>query len=84
MSSLKRESKIKDMQLGDKMLNPRWHQEFTALCAIPADELSEEEWALLQVHLAYCGACLKTFHEHQQRVPDVLPRAHDIADTDQE
>ena len=55
------------------MLNPRWHEEFAALCAIPTHKLSEEEWALLQIHLAYCDPCLKTFQEHPQRSFDVLP-----------
>jgi hypothetical protein len=43
-------------------VNPQWHNEFAALCALfPLGELSEEEWALLQVHLAYCDSCLVVF-----------------------
>ncbi len=42
------------------------HEEFVALCALfPSGELSEEEWALLQVHLAYCDSCLATFRNRQ-------------------
>ncbi len=48
-------------------MNPQLHDEFIALCALFfAGELSDEEWALLQVHLAYCAPCRKTFEECQQ------------------
>lgn len=48
-------------------MNPQLHDEFIALCALFfAGELSDEEWALLQVHLAYCDPCRKTFEEFQQ------------------
>ena len=48
-------------------MNPQLHDEFIALCALFfAGELSDEEWALLQVHLAYCEPCRKTFEEYQQ------------------
>jgi hypothetical protein len=47
-------------------VRPQLHDEFVALCALfPSGELSEEEWALLQVHLAYCDSCLATFRNHQ-------------------
>jgi hypothetical protein len=55
-------------------VNPQWHAEFVALCALfPSGELTEEEWALLQVHLAYCDACRTAFDEYQQIASDVVP-----------
>lgn len=53
------------------MLTPQLHEVFASLCAIPTDDLSEEEWALLQVHLAYCNSCLVKFREHQRSAQDV-------------
>jgi hypothetical protein len=64
--------------MGGKMLIPRLHEFFIELCAIPTNDLSEEEWALLQVHLAYCGSCLDEFREHQQRVQDQSPSVDGI------
>jgi hypothetical protein len=55
-------------------VNPQWHDEFVALCAVfPSGELTEEEWALLQVHLAYCDSCRVAFDEYQQIASDVIP-----------
>jgi hypothetical protein len=55
-------------------MNPQWHDEFLSLCALfPTGDLTEEEWALLQVHLAYCDSCLLAFKEYQQLAHDVLP-----------
>jgi predicted nucleic acid-binding Zn-ribbon protein len=55
-------------------VNPQWHDEFVALCALfPSGELTEEEWALLQVHLAYCDSCRIVFDEYQQIASDVIP-----------
>ena len=55
-------------------MNPQWHDEFVALCALfPSGELTEEEWALLQVHLAYCDSCRVAFDEYQQIASDVIP-----------
>ena len=43
------------------------HAELMALCArFHSDEISDEEWALLQVHMAYCGACSEMFTRYQQ------------------
>jgi hypothetical protein len=48
----------RDVQAGAEPVNQQWHDEFVALCALfPSGELSEEEWVLLQVHLAYCDPC---------------------------
>ena len=55
-------------------MNRTWHDEFVALCALfPSGELTEEEWALLQVHLAYCDSCRIVFDQYQQIAIDVLP-----------
>jgi cell division protein FtsL len=55
-------------------VNPQWHDEFVALCALyPSGELTEEEWALLQVHLAYCDSCRAAFDEYQQIASGVIP-----------
>lgn len=55
-------------------MNPQWHHEFVALCALfPSGELTEEEWALLQVHLAYCDSCRVVFEQYQSIASDVIP-----------
>jgi predicted nucleic acid-binding Zn-ribbon protein len=55
-------------------VNPQWHDEFVALCALfPSGELTEEQWALLQVHLAYCDSCRVVFDEYQQITSEVIP-----------
>jgi hypothetical protein len=38
------------------------HTELALLIALfYSDEISEEEWALLQIHMAYCDECHQTF-----------------------
>lgn len=55
-------------------MNPQWHDEFVVLCALfPSGELTDEEWALLQVHLAYCDSCRVIFEEYQQIASGVIP-----------
>jgi Anti-sigma-K factor rskA len=55
-------------------LNPQFHDEFVALCALYySGETSEEEWALLQIHMAYCDSCHKRFLEYQLITSDVIP-----------
>lgn len=62
-------------------MTPQWHDEFAALCALyPSGELTEEEWALLQVHLAYCDSCRSTFREYDQLANDVMPAIAASAD----
>lgn len=64
-------------------MNPLWHDEFVALCAIyPSGELTEEEWALLQVHLSYCTSCRQAFEEHQQLAQEVVPLLASVAASD--
>ena len=55
-------------------VNPQLHDEFLAMCALFASgELTDEEWALLQVHLAYCDSCRVAFEDFQQISQDVVP-----------
>ena len=55
-------------------MNPQLHDEFVALCALfYSGEISDEEWALLQVHLAYCDSCRSTFEQYKQIAEDVIP-----------
>ena len=55
-------------------MNPQLHDEFVAMCALFASgELTEEEWALLQVHLAYCDSCRLAFDQFQAISNDVVP-----------
>ena len=66
-------------------MNPRWHEEFLSLCALyPTGELTEEEWALLQVHLAYCDSCLAAFREYEKIGRDVLPALAASANSEDE
>lgn len=55
-------------------MNPRFHDEFVSLCALfYSGELSDEEWALLQVHMAYCDSCRRTFEEFKHVAKEVIP-----------
>ena len=55
-------------------VNPKFHDEFVALCALYySGEISEEEWALLQIHMAYCDDCHERFLQYQQLTSDVIP-----------
>src|SRR5215475_11017477 len=55
-------------------LNPQFHDEFVALCALYySGEVSEEEWALLQIHMAYCDSCHEKFLDYQRITSDVIP-----------
>ena len=66
-------------------MTPQWHDEFVALCALfPSGELTEEEWALLQVHLAYCDSCRVLFEEYRHLANNVMPVVAAIASSDSE
>lgn len=55
-------------------LNPQLHDEFVALGALYySGEISEEEWALLQIHMAYCDSCHERFLGYQQIASNVIP-----------
>jgi len=61
-------------------VNPQFHSEFDALVALYySDEISEEEWALLQIHMAYCDACENKFLQYQQIASDVIPAMAAVA-----
>jgi hypothetical protein len=69
--------------VGAEPVNPRWHDEFVALCALfPSGELNEEEWALLQVHLAYCDPCRAVFRRYEHLAKNVIPVVAAIAYSD--
>ena len=45
-------------------MKPELHTELHALCTLfYSGEISEEEWALLQIHMAYCERCYETFRQ---------------------
>jgi hypothetical protein len=47
-------------------MTPQLHTVLNALIdRFYREELTEEEWALLQVHMAYCGRCEKEFVDRQ-------------------
>lgn len=55
-------------------MNPQLHDEFVAFMALFfAGELGDEEWALLQVHLAYCDSCRQKFEQYEQITSNVIP-----------
>jgi hypothetical protein len=70
-------------------VNSRLHEEFVALSALfYSGEIIEEEWALLQVHLAYCDVCRKTFEQYREIskivVPEMAAAAAEAADMPRE
>lgn len=55
-------------------LNPHFHDEFVAFCALYySGDITEEEWALLQIHMGYCDTCQKSFEEFGQITSHVIP-----------
>jgi hypothetical protein len=55
-------------------MNPQFHDEFVALCALfYSGEISEEEWALLQIHMGYCDSCRERFSQYQKITSDLIP-----------
>ena len=60
-------------------MNSRWHEEFLSLCALYPDKLTEEEWLLLQIHLAYCDSCLAAFRQFERLASELSPAI--VADT---
>lgn len=61
-------------------MNPHFHEEFVALCALyHSGEISEEDWALLQIHMAYCDSCHERFLQYQQISSDVVPAMAAVA-----
>ena len=69
-----RELERKRLNSAAAPLNPQFHDEFVALSALYySGDISEEEWALLQIHMAYCDSCHGRFLEYQQITADVIP-----------
>ena len=61
-------------------VNPQFHDEFVALSALYySGEISEEEWALLQIHMAYCDSCHERFLEYQQIMSNAIPAMAAVA-----
>lgn len=55
-------------------MNPEFHDEFVTLVPLfYSGELTDEEWALLQVHMAYCDSCRGAFEQHQYLAAEVIP-----------
>jgi hypothetical protein len=55
-------------------VNLPFHDEFVALVPLfYSGELTDEEWALLQVHMAYCDSCQEAFEQYQHIAVDVIP-----------
>lgn len=55
-------------------VNPEFHHEFEALCALySSGDLTEEEWALLQIHMGYCDSCHEKFLQYQRITEDLIP-----------
>jgi hypothetical protein len=64
-------------------VNPEFHDEFVALCALyHSGDISEEEWALLQIHMAYCDSCHEKFLQYQQITSNVIPAMAAVAASD--
>jgi hypothetical protein len=61
-------------------VNPQFHDEFVALSALYySGEISEEEWALLQIHMGYCDSCHENFLQYQRLTSDVIPAMAAVA-----
>src|SRR5580704_3092910 len=61
-------------------MNPQFHDEFVALCAVYySGEISEEEWALLQIHMGYCDSCHENFLQYQRITSGVIPAMAAVA-----
>jgi hypothetical protein len=57
-------------------VTPQLHAELAALSLLyKSGEISEEEWALLQIHMAYCDSCHRTFLQDQKIVSYGNPAA---------
>lgn len=55
-------------------MNPEFHDVFVALVPLfYSGELTDEEWALLQVHMAYCDSCREAFEQHEHIASAVIP-----------
>jgi hypothetical protein len=59
---------------GAWILPPASHEEFLELCALSTTgELTAEEWARLNEHLAYCASCREAKQEYERVVATTIP-----------
>ena len=73
----------KKLQSAAAPVNPHFHNEFDALIGLYySGEISEEEWALLQIHMAYCDSCHEKFLQYQRIASDVIPAMAAVAAAD--
>lgn len=73
----------KKLQSAAAPVNPQFHDEFVALVALYySGEISEEEWALLQIHMGYCDSCHEKFQQYEQIVSNVIPAMAAVAAAD--
>jgi hypothetical protein len=55
-------------------MTSQMHAELAALCQLfHSGEISDEEWALLQIHMAYCDGCRRTFLQIEEIPASVNP-----------
>lgn len=54
-------------------MNRQLHIELEAMTALHESELTREDWALLQIHLAYCPECSAKFEQYQQILSQIVP-----------
>ncbi|RXH58217.1 anti-sigma factor [Granulicella sibirica] len=55
-------------------VNPQFHDEFVALVALfHTGELTDEEWGLLQIHLAFCNECRLRFEQYKSLTSKAIP-----------
>jgi len=61
-------------------VNPQFHDEFLALIPLRfSDEISEEDWALLQIHMAYCDTCHERYRQYKKITSEVIPAMAGVA-----
>jgi hypothetical protein len=59
---------------GSESVNPQLHDEFVELVALfYSGELTDEEWALLQIHLSHCDTCTSKFEQYKHISANVIP-----------
>ncbi len=56
------------------------HEELAALCRLYySGEISDEEWTLLQIHMAYCDVCHNAFLQAQQSSDSIADQSIAVA-----
>jgi hypothetical protein len=55
-------------------MTSQMHAELAALCQLfHSGEISDEEWALLQIHMAYCDGCHRSFLQNDENSASINP-----------